>query len=73
MKSVANGATHLNDKEKELLYQLLLKYKDVFDGSLGAWRTEPVDFEMIEGEKPHSQRYYPVPHLYKQTFKKELD
>ena len=28
---------------------------------------------MKEGAKPFSQRYYPVPHLYKETFKKELD
>ena len=32
-----------------------------------------MDFELVEGEEPHSQRYHPVPHLYKETFKKELD
>ena len=32
-----------------------------------------MDFELVDGAKPHSQRHYPVPHLYKQTFKKELE
>ena len=73
LRVVADGAKHLTQVEREKLYKLLIRYKEIFDGSLGAWKTDDVDFEMKEGAKPHSQRYYPVPHLYKQTFKKELD
>jgi hypothetical protein len=73
LKSVVQNAKHLNNKERDLLYKLLTKYEDIFDGTLGEWKTTPVDFEMVEGAVPHSQRHYPVPHLYKQTFKKELD
>jgi len=51
---------------------LLLKYEDIFDGTLGEWEGDPVDFELINDAKPHSQRHYPVPHLYKKTFEKEL-
>ena len=73
LKAVVDGAMHLNKREKTLLFELLQKYTEVFDGTLGAWKTDPVDFEMVDGATPHSQRYYPVPHLYKETFKKELD
>ena len=73
LKAVVQNAEHLTKKEKDLLYKLLIKYEDIFDGTLGEWKTTPVDFEMVEGTVPHSQRHYPVPHLYKQTFKKELD
>ena len=59
--------------EKNLLYNLLIKFADIFDGTLGEWRMEPVDFELIDGAQPHSQRHYPIPHLYKEVFKKELD
>ena len=52
---------------------LLIKYQKIFDGFLGAWRTDDVNVEIKDRAKPHSQRYYPVPHLYKETFKKELD
>ena len=73
LKEIVSSAKHLNEKERSLLYKLLIKFEDVFDGTLGEWRTEPVDFELVDGAQPHSQRHYPVPHLYKQTFKKELD
>jgi hypothetical protein len=73
LKEIVQKATHLDKKQKKLLYALLLKFEEVFDGTLGKWRTEPVDFELIDGAQPHSQRHYPVPHLYKKTFKKELD
>lgn len=63
----------MNKIEKEKLYKLLKEYEDLFDGSLGVWKTTPVDFELKDDAKPHSQRHYPVPHLYKQTFKKGLD
>ena len=66
------GANHLNKKQKINLLALLTKYEDLFDGTLGEWKTPPVEFELKEGEVPHSQRHYPVPHLYKETFHKEL-
>ena len=73
LRLVVEVAKHLTPIEREKLYKLLIKYQDIFDGSLGAWKTDDVDFKMKEGAKPFSQRYYPVPHLYKETFKKELD
>ena len=73
LKQVVQGARHLTDNERDQLYKLLMKYEDIFDGTLGEWETTPVDFELVEGAKPHSQRHYPMPHLHKETFKKELD
>ena len=52
---------------------MLIKYETLFDGTLGEWKGEPVNFEKVEGAQPHSQRHFPVPHLYKKAFKKELD
>ena len=72
LKEVAAGAKHLTQTERDKLYQLLLKYEHIFDGTLGNWQTDPVDFELKEDATPHSQRHYPVPHLYKETFRKEL-
>jgi hypothetical protein len=65
LKKVIAGAKHLNDNERTKLYALLIKYEDLFDGTLGEWRTPPVDFELVDGAEPHSQHHYPVPHLYK--------
>ncbi len=73
LSNVVASTTHLTDVEKRKLYNLLVKYEDLFDGTLGEWKTDPVDFELVDNAKPHSQRHYPVPHLYKETFRKELE
>jgi hypothetical protein len=52
--------------------KLLRKYEDIFDGTLGKWNTDPVDIELREDSKPVSSRYYPVPRINKETFRKEL-
>ena len=65
---IVAGANHLDKKQKSNLLALLTKYEDLFDGTLGEWKTSPVEFELNEGEEPHSQRHYLVPHLYKETF-----
>ena len=72
LKDVVRGAVHLKEKEREQLHALLVKYQELFDGTLGEWNTDPVDLELIDEAKPHSQRHYPVPHLYKETFKKGI-
>ena len=73
LKLVVSKAVHLKEHERTLLYELLIKYQEIFDGSLGEWQTTPVNFELHKGSKPHSQNPYSVPRIYKETFKKELD
>ena len=50
-----------------------MKCKDLFDGILGDWNTEPVSFELKEGVKPYHCIAYPVPHTHKETLKMELN
>ena len=45
---------------------------DYRHGTLGKWNTEPVEIELLEGAKPVSSRYYPVPKINKKTFKFHL-
>ena len=35
LRQVSLKATHLNTQQRESLYQLLIKYQDIFDDSLG--------------------------------------
>ena len=35
LKAVVQKATHLNPRQREMLYALLIKYEDIFDGKLG--------------------------------------
>ena len=43
LKQVADNATQLNAEERTMLLGLLKDFKDLFDGTLGDWDTEPVD------------------------------
>jgi hypothetical protein len=49
-----------------------MKYEDLFDGTLGDYKTEPVSFELKEGTKPYHDRTYPVPKVHKLTTKKNM-
>ena len=46
LKAVVRKATHLNVRQSEMLYTLLIKYKGIFDGDLGEWKTDSVDLEL---------------------------
>ncbi len=51
---------------------MLLKFKLLFDGTLGDWDLPPVSFELKEGMKPYHGRPYPIPHKHKAVLMKEI-
>ena len=55
------------------LLHLLQKYEQLFDGTLGDWKTTPVKLELKEGIRPFHGRAYPVPFIHKHTLKKEVE
>jgi hypothetical protein len=46
---VEESCKHLTADQQKKLLQLLMKYKLLFDGTLGDWRTKLVSFELREG------------------------
>ena len=68
-----NSNEHLTNDQKLKLRQLLSNYEELFDGSLGNWKTSPVSVDLKEDAKPYHSRPYSVPHIHKEQFKKELD
>jgi hypothetical protein len=40
--------THFDKTEQRHLLKLLQKFEDLFDGTLGTWKTDPVDLELID-------------------------
>jgi hypothetical protein len=72
LRKVVAKATQLNKRQQLSLLRLLQKYEALFDGTLGKWNTDPVNIELREDAKPVSSRYYPVPKINKETFRKEL-
>jgi len=72
LDEIVENANQLNSKEKALLLNLLKDFEDLFDGTLGHWNTEPVDIELEDNVKPSNSRYYPVPRINKDAFRKEI-
>ena len=42
-------------------------------GTLGTWKTDPVDFELKEDARPVCSRPYPVPKLHAEISKKDVE
>ena len=64
---------HLSLHDKNKLLELLKEFEELFDRTLGDWRTEPVSSELKEGAKQYHGRPYPVPKIREETNIKELN
>ena len=55
------------------LVKLLHKFEELFDGSLGPWKTDPVDFELKEYVTLVCSWPYLVPEIHEEVFKNEAE
>jgi len=69
---VNDNCKHLTVTQRNALLSLLLQHEELFDGTLGDWRGEEVNFELKPEAKPFHGRPFPVPHFHKDTIKKEV-
>ena len=51
---------------------MLKKYEELFDGTLGDFKTAPVKLELKTDAVPTYSRPFPVPRIHLETFKKEI-
>ena len=63
---------NLTEKQRNELLELLQKLEDFFYGTLGNWKTDPINFELKENTKPMCSRPYKVPKVQEEMFKKEV-
>ena len=64
-KVMKNLCQHLTKAQRNELLKLLLKLEELFNGTLGTWKTDPVDFEQKEDVKPMCSRSFTVLKLCK--------
>ncbi len=69
----AQNFTHLSASQQEQLLALLLDYEELFGGTLGDWKTEPVSFKLKPGTTPYHGKAYPIPQVHLKTLKKEVE
>ena len=60
---VEDNCTHLGSLERTALLELLKEFKEFFDGTLGNWDTEPINFQLKEGVKPYHNKAFPIPKI----------
>jgi len=69
---VEENCQYIISAERTELLRLLQKYEQLFDGTLGDWKTRAVRLELWEGVWPFHDRAYSVPIAHKDTLKKEV-
>jgi hypothetical protein len=70
---IGDNCSHLTPSHREKLLSLLLKYEELFDGTLGDWNRPPISIELKEGAKPFHGRTYPIAQIQKATLMKEIN
>jgi hypothetical protein len=70
---VRDNCKHLSPSERESLLFLLLKFKQLFDGTLGEWTLPPVSIQLKERMNSFHGRPYPIPKVHKATLMKEIN
>ena len=71
---IPNECVHLTETERSGLRKLLHKFEDLFDGTLGTWKTDPIDLELKDSDtKPYHARPYPVPQSQELKLKAEVE
>ena len=72
-KIIYDTCNHLTVLQEHNLLRNILPYKELFDGNIGGWQTEPVSFRLKPGSKPYHGRAFPIPHIHLKTLKKEVE
>jgi hypothetical protein len=70
---ITSKCTYLSKEERAALLKLLLRYEDLFDGTLGTWNGPEVALKLKKDAVPYFSRPFPVPHVHERTLKIEID
>ena len=74
LQTIVEECNHLQTDERKKLLALLSKFKPIFDGTLGHWKTEPVDLELKDPNgKPFHTKPYPVSYSQEKKLREEVD
>ena len=70
---VNKNCSHLSSQQRNKILRLLTKYEELFDGTLGDFKTDPISLKLRKDAKPYHGRPYPIPHSQLRVFKKEVE
>ena len=67
LQVVNKNCKHLTMSQWNHLLKLLIEFKELFDGTLGDWKTEPVKFQLKPGTALYHGRAFLIPHIHLET------
>jgi hypothetical protein len=73
LQLITSQCTYLPKEERTALLKLLLRYEDLFDGTLGTWNGPEIKMKLMKDAKPYFARPFPVPQIHEKTLKIEID
>src|SRR5687768_7064951 len=74
LDKIVKECEQLSKEEQEKLLALLKKYEHLFDGTVGTWKTAPVDLYLKEANCiPYHAKAYPVPQSQEQQLREEVN
>ena len=73
LSTIVSRCTYLKREERAALLKLLLRYEDLFDGTLRTWNRPEVEIKLKKDAVPYFSRPFPVPQVHEKTLKIELD
>ena len=74
LESTVKEIQHLDKAQQDKLLKASKKFEPLFDGTLGSWKTSPVELELKDPNcKPHHARPCPVPQSQENERKEEME
>ena len=64
LEEIAKEAMRLEKDEQQMLLNLLKEHESLFDGTLGHWKHEDLEIELLPGAKPYHARSCPAPKVH---------
>ena len=73
LDKVAKETLHISNSEKSKLKNLLQKYEELFDGTIGTWNMDRHKVNLKDDVKPYHGRPYQVPKAHERALRNEVD
>ena len=72
LDKITASCSYLDATQQSSLNDLLQRYRHLFDGTLGTWRSTPYAIQLRENVQPYHAKPFPIPRIHEQTLKVEL-
>ena len=73
LKEITTKLKYLNSNKQHLLYRLLKKHENMFDGTLENYIGTEYKIELLEGAQPYHAKPFPIPKIYEEALRTEFN